>query len=76
MNPRTAHEGCCGMAGTTIQAGYKVGRVGLGILTFRSKTIMAGLTIVHDAGMIKHGSDESTGVMTDAAILTGWYMSA
>ncbi len=60
------------MAGTAIQAGYKVGRVGLGIFTDRCITIMTGFAIVHDAGMIKHCTDESAGVMTDATILTGW----
>jgi hypothetical protein len=72
MHPGTTHEGCGGMAGVAIQAGYKVGRVGLGILAYRCKTIMAGLTIVHDAGMIKHCTDESACVMTDATILVSW----
>ena len=51
------------MTGVAIQASHEVGRVGLGILADRCTTIMAGFAIVHDAGMIKHRSDERTGVM-------------
>ena len=63
MNPRTTHKGCRGMTGTAIQASHKVRWVGLSILADRCTTIMAGLAIVHDAGMVKHRSDEGTGVM-------------
>jgi hypothetical protein len=63
MNPPTTHKGCRGMTGTAIQSGYKVRWVGLGILADRCTTIMAGLAIVHDAGMVKHRSDEGAGVM-------------
>ena len=51
------------MTGTAIQSGYKVRWVSLGILADRCTTIMAGLAIVHDAGMVKHRSDEGAGVM-------------
>ena len=63
MNPGTTHKGCRGMTGTAIQSGYKVRWVSLGILADRCITIMAGLTVVHDAGMVKHRSNEGTGVM-------------
>ena len=75
VDPDTAQEGCGGMTGVAIQRGFKVSGVYLGILTDRRNTIMAGLAIVNDAGMIKHCSDKSTGVMTDAAILIGYNMS-
>ena len=63
MNPGTTRKGCRGVTGIAIQSGYKVRRVGLGILADRCTTIMAGFAIVHDASMIKHRSDERTGVM-------------
>jgi len=63
MNPGATHEGCRGMTGAAIQASHKVRWVSLGILAYRCTTIMAGLAIVHDAGMVKHRSDEGTGVM-------------
>ena len=63
MNPGAIGECRSGMTGTAIQPGYKVRWVSLGILADRCTTIMAGLAIVHDAGMVKHRSDEGTGVM-------------
>ena len=63
MNPGTTRKGCRGMTGIAIQASHKVSRVGLSILAYRCTTIMAGLAIVHDAGMVKHRSNEGTGVM-------------
>ena len=63
MNPGTTRKGCRGMTGIAIQSGYKVRRVGLGILADRCTTIMAGFAIVNDAGMVKHRSNEGAGVM-------------
>ena len=59
-----------------IQRGFKVGRVGLGILTDCCITIMAGLAVINDAGMIVSRPDETTGCVTYATILIGWNMSA
>ena len=59
VNPGTTHKGCGGMAGVAIQAGFKVGGVGLGRLANRGRTIMTGHTIIHDAGMIKHRAGEA-----------------
>ncbi len=72
MNPATTDKGCSGVACMAIQSGYQVRRVGLGIFADCRSTIMTGLTIVHDAGMIKYSASESTGVVTQTAILTGW----
>ncbi len=69
--PGTTQEGCGGMAVVTIQCGCKVRRIGLGAFTFRGHTIMAGVTTVSDAGMIKYRAGERTGIMTDTAILNG-----
>ena len=72
MNPATTFESCSGMAGVAIQASFKVGRVGLGRLANRGRTIMTGHTIIHDAGMIKHRTGEAkrqSGGMADTAIL-------
>ena len=69
VSPGAAYEGCGGMTGMAIQRGRNVGGVGLRIHANRRTTIMTRSTIIHDAGMIKHRPDESTGVMTDTAIL-------
>jgi len=74
MSPGAAYEACGGMTGMAIQSGRDVGGVGLSIHANRGTTIMTRSTIVHDTGMIKHRSDEGTGVMTDTAILVCWYM--
>lgn len=74
MNPGAAHKGCGGMAKMAIQTGDKMSRVDLGILTFRGIAIMAGFAVIHYATVIEHCADESTGIMTDAAILTGGQM--
>lgn len=75
VNPRTAQEGCGGMTCMAIQPGIKVGRVDLGTHADRCITIMAGGATIYYSRMIKHCTDESTGVMTDTTILTGWNMS-
>ena len=64
MRPGAAYESCGGMTEMAIQRGRNV----VVILTGRSNP-MAGRAIINDASMIKHRSDESTGVMTDTAIL-------
>ena len=72
VNPCATYEGCGGMTGAAIQICRKVGRVGLGVHTNRRTTIMAGRTIVHDAGMIEHRAGEAkrqSGGMTDTAVL-------
>ena len=69
MSPGAAYEACGGMTGTAIQRGRDVGGIGLRIHTNRGTTIMTRSTVVHDAGMIKHRSDEGPGIMTDTAIL-------
>ena len=76
VSPRAAQEGCGGMTGTAVQRGRDVGRVGLGIHTNRCRTIMAGCTIINDAGMIEPGPDEAGSCMADATVLVCWYMSA
>ena len=69
VNPGPADEGCGGMAEVTIQRCCDMRRIGLGILAYRRTAVMAGLAIVHDAGMIKHSPDEGSGGMTNTAIL-------
>ena len=77
VNPGAADKGCSGMTGAAIQVGRKVGRVSRGIFTNRGITIMARLTIVHDASMIEHSADEGkreASRMTDATILVCLYV--
>ena len=65
------------MTEVAIQGGRDVGRVGLGIHANRRTAIMAGHTIVHDAGMIEYSAFEAkrgTSGMTDATILVCLYM--
>jgi hypothetical protein len=71
VNPGPAEEGRGGMTEVTIQSCCNMRGIGLGILTDRRTAVMAGLAIVHDAGMVKHSADEGSGVMTDTAILVG-----
>ena len=75
MHPGAAHKGGGGMAIMAIQAGYKMSRVDLGILTFRGITIMTGFAVIHYTTMIEHRADESAGVMTDTTVLTGGQVS-
>ena len=72
VSPRTAYEGCGRMTGMAIQSGRDVGVM----LTRCRTTIMAGRTIIDDAGMIEPGPDEASGCMADAAVLVCWYMAA
>ena len=71
MNPATTDKGRSTVTCVAVQSGYEVRRVGLGIFADCRGTIMTGLTIVHDTGMIEYSASESTGVMTDATILAG-----
>ena len=78
VNPGAAYEGSGSMTGAAIQICRKVGGIGLGRLANRGNTVMTGLAIVHDAGMIEHRADEAkreSGGMTDTAILVCWYMA-
>ena len=64
VEPRAADEGCGGMTEMAIQRGRNV------VITHTGcRNTVAGRTIVHDTCMIKHRTDERTGVMTDTAIL-------
>ena len=77
MDPGTAYEGCSGMTGAAIQAGFKMGGIGLGRLAYRGRAIMTGGTVINDADMIKYRAGEAkreSSGMADAAILTCWYM--
>ena len=76
VDPGTTHESCGGMAMVAIQSGRNVCGVGLGIHANRCSTIMAGRTVIDDAGMIEPGPDEASGCMTDATVLVSWYMAA
>jgi hypothetical protein len=64
VEPGAADEGCGGMTEMAIQRGRNVF-----VMLTRCGYTVAGRAIVHDTGMIKHRTDESTGVMTDTAIL-------
>ena len=70
VSPAAAGEGCGGMTGGTIQAGRNMGWHGIHHAC-RRITIVAGSTIIDDAGMIKACRHEATGGMTDTAILIG-----
>ena len=68
MRPGSTGKSGRGMAGRTVQAGRNMGRHGIH-LTFRGNTIVAGSTIINDAGMIEGCRHEAAGGMTDATIL-------
>ena len=66
MEPGATDEGRGGMTEMAIQRSRYV------IITHTGRrNSVAGRTVVHDAGMVKHRADESSGVMTDTAILIG-----
>ena len=69
MNPGATDKGGCGMAEMAVQRGRKM----IVILTSGCNPV-AGRAIINDTGMIKHRSDEGTGVMTDTTILVRNYM--
>lgn len=73
VHPGATYEGRRGMAEVAVQRGCNVRRDGIN-LTYRRITIVTGRTVIHDAGMIKHGTDKRTRIMTDTAILVGRYM--
>ncbi len=70
VGPAAAGEGRCGMTGGTVETGRNMGRHGIHH-TRRRITIVAGSTIVDDAGMIEACRHEAAGSMTDTAILVG-----
>ena len=72
VSPGAAYESCGGMTGVAIQSGRDVGVM----LTRCRTTIMAGCTVINDAGMIEPRPDEASGCMTDATVLVSWYMAA
>ena len=74
MNPGATDESGGGVAGRAVQAGTQVGWVGLRIHANCRNTIVAGSTIVDDAGVIESGREEAAGIVTDTTILVGWYM--
>ena len=71
MEPGATHKSCGGMTEVAIQRRCNMRRIGLGLLADRRTAVMAGLAIVHDAGMIEHSADKGSGVMTDSTILIG-----
>ena len=64
VSPAAADEACGGMTEMAIQSGRDVSAMLTG-----GRNPMAGRATVHDACMIEHRADESTGGMTDPAIL-------
>lgn len=75
VSPGAASEGRSGMTGGTIQTGCNV--CGDGIhLASRRITIMAGSTVVHDAGMVEGRRDETLRIVANTAILIGFNMIA
>lgn len=45
------------------------------MLASRSIAIMTGRAIVHDTGVVEHGPDKRSCVVTDAAVLVGRYVT-
>ena len=68
VSPGAVFEGCGGMTGTAIQGGRDVGVM----FTRCRTTIMAGRTVIDDAGMIEARPDKASGCMTDATVLVCW----
>lgn len=69
--PGPAQEACRGVAEVAVQRGRQMSRM----LASCRTPVMTGRTIVHDTGVIKHGTDKAGGVMADTAILAGCHMS-
>jgi hypothetical protein len=46
-----------------------------GMLACSSITVMTGLAIVYDAGMVENGPDKRPRIVTDAAVLVGRYVT-
>jgi NDP-sugar pyrophosphorylase family protein len=67
MCPGAAYEGCGGMAEVTIHRGVDV----VDVLTRRCCIIVAGFTIINDAGMVESSTDKAAGSMTNATVLIG-----
>jgi len=57
------------MACRAILGGWDVSGIGLGILAGCRNTVVAGGTVIYNAGMIKHRGGKSAGHVTDTAIL-------
>ena len=68
VSPAATGKGCGGMTGGTIQAGRYMGRYSIHHAC-RRISIVAGSTIVDDAGMIEGCRYEATGIMTDPTVL-------
>ena len=66
VSPRAADEGGGGMAEMTVGTCRDVG-----VMFSDGRHTMAGRAIVHDTGVIEDGADESSRVVTDAAIFDG-----
>lgn len=68
-----AGKGRRGVAQRTVFGGRNMGRVDLGILAGCIDTIVARLTVIDDADVIKHRRRKGTaGHVTDIAILVGY----
>lgn len=70
VRPGTANEGCGGMTGGAVEAGWNVGGYGIHHAD-RGITIMTRDAIVDDAGMIERRRFEGTRIMADTTILIG-----
>ena len=64
------------MAHRAILAGRNVCRVGLGIFAGRRNAIVAGGTVINNAGMIKHRGSKRARHVTGTAILVGYNMAS
>ena len=73
MHPGAAYEGRRGVAKMAIQRGCYMRRNGISF-AFRRVTVVTGLAVIHDTGVIKHGTDKGNGVMTNATVLVGRHM--
>ncbi len=71
VRPGAAYEGGGGVTGAAIQSSRDVGVM----FTRCRTTIMAGDTVINDAGMIEASADKAGDGMTDATILVCWYMA-
>ena len=71
MIPRAADKGSRGMTEMAIQISLNMWGAGpgqLGLFTDRVSAIVAGITTVHDTGMIKRCWNEAAGIMTYTTI--------
>ena len=75
MDPYATDKSCGGMAVMTIQCSIEMGRVDLCVLAFCCGTVMAGLAIINDAGVIECCTGKCSSSVAGTTVLIGCQMT-